>query len=172
MKPSGSASTTVKATPSTVIDPFSTTYRSRPEGISTRISGACTTTVPTASTWPWTRCPPRRSCKADGAFQVDRVPRLEDPREVRKKVSSLTSASHQSSRPQPTTVKQHPLTAMEAPMATSSRTTLAPRRSRGPSRDSTCPSSSTIPVNNSQLLLRIPLVRARSSDRPPPAQPI
>ena len=50
-----SMSTTVRLTPSTVIDPFSTMYRASPSGSRTRRSGAGTVTSPTASTWPCTR---------------------------------------------------------------------------------------------------------------------
>ena len=56
---------TVSDTPSTVIDPFSTTYRVRWAGrlkrsSSLRYAGVALHRLPTPSTWPCTMCPPRR----------------------------------------------------------------------------------------------------------------
>ncbi len=90
--------------------------------------------------------PPSRSTGRTGRSRFTGSPGARDPREVREKVSSDTSASHQSS-PKATTVRQQPFTAMEAPMDTSSSTCEAPMRSRAPSRPTTRPDSSTIPVN-------------------------
>lgn len=77
---------------------------------------------------------------------------------VRSSVSVLTSVSHQRSGPDPpdaTRVKQHPLTAMDAPKSDPSSTVDAEIRSLVPrphwvctgSVDTMVPSSSTIPVN-------------------------
>jgi len=46
-----------------------------------------------------------------------------------------------------TRVRQQPFTAMEAPSSLPSSTVDAEMRNRGPRREMTCPSSSTIPVN-------------------------
>src|SRR3546814_6679618 len=70
--------------------------------------------------------------------------------DLRAKVSSTASAPHQpASASHPTTVRHTPLTEMYAPKVTSSRTVLAPMRSREPSRETRWPSSSMMPVNTS-----------------------
>ena len=73
---------------------------------------------------------------------------------VRVSVSRLTSVAHHPS-PRSTTVRQQPLTAIEAPIAASSSTVVAAITRRavasGPSpigeTSRTVPSSSTMPVN-------------------------
>src|SRR6478752_1170547 len=138
----------------------------------TRRSGTGATISPTASTWPWTRWPPRRSSRRTGRSRLTGSPARRAPRLVREKVSSLTSASHQpSSASNATTVRQQPLTAVESPMPTPSSTVRAAMRSREPSRDTTDPSSSTMPVNMSasfQIEAKIVAQVAQADNSAPP----
>lgn len=74
--------------------------------------------VPVASTWPWTKCPPRRwvGRRARSRFTVE--PTLSEPREVtfrvwwRRSKDAVPSASSE-------TVRQQPLVATESPSASS-----------------------------------------------------
>lgn len=125
------------------------------EGLRSRIS-------PVPSTWPCTMCPPRRAPTAVGRSRLTREPVVRTPRLERFRVSAITSAVN-SSPSWSTTVRQTPLTAMESPCRAPSVTTGPRRRKRqASSRVSTAvisPSSSTIPVNTSRVLLPL---RART----------
>src|SRR5690606_964628 len=61
--PGSVTETTVSDTPSTAMEPFSTTYRCSPAGKVNRVTpdGSRSTNVPTPSTCPCTMCPPSRS---------------------------------------------------------------------------------------------------------------
>ena len=81
------ASTTVRLTPSTVIEPLSTRYGARSGGIETVTTSQCSpgsrrTTWPTASTWPWTRWPPRRVPAVTARSRLTRSPAARAPRPV------------------------------------------------------------------------------------------
>src|SRR5688572_14218135 len=110
---------------------------------------------PTPSTWPWTMWPPSRSERRTGRSRFTRSPAARAPRQVRCSVSSTASAAHQpsppSTPPKSMTVRQQPLTAMEAPRTASSRTAAASISRRAPVAlgltARTVPSSSTRPVN-------------------------
>lgn len=114
------------------------------------------------STWPCTMWPPRRAPTAVGRSRLTREPTARTPRLERFRVSAITSAVN-SSPSWSTTVRQTPLTAMESPCCAPWVTTGPRRRKRqASSRVSTAvisPSSSTIPVNTSRVLLPL---RART----------
>ncbi|CAM5459067.1 hypothetical protein STENM223S_03973 [Streptomyces tendae] len=114
------------------------------------------------STWPCTMWPPRRSPTAVGRSRLTREPTARAPRLERFRVSAMTSAVN-SSPSCSTTVRHTPLTAMESPCFAPWVTTGPRRRKRQASpRVSTAvisPSSSTIPVNTSRVLLPL---RART----------
>src|SRR5579863_95059 len=92
-----SRSATVSETPSTVIDPLYTRYR-RTAGsasILTRREKPSSTTpaiLPTPSTWPWTMCPPRRSCKRIASSRLTGMPSPASANELSLSVSFITSA--------------------------------------------------------------------------------
>ena len=137
----------VNEMPSTVTEPFSTMRCMYSRGMRTTKSGAGATTWPTASTCPSTMCPPSRSPSAIGRSRLTGSPACNEPKLVREYVSSLTSASHHDVPSVATTVRQQPLTAMEAPRPEPCSTRFASMRRREPLRSATLPSSSTIPVN-------------------------
>ncbi len=173
VKLSIAASTTVRLTPSTVIEPFSTRYRvmlcgsenrstsQRGRPSASRSPGARPNRVPVASTWPWTRWPPSRSPSAIARSRLTREPAASAPRLERCSVSAITSALNS---PVPaascsglsTTVRQTPLTAMESPCRAPEQTSGPRRRIREESpissMETTSPSSSMMPVNTRVLL--------------------
>src|SRR5215472_1288558 len=75
-------------------------------------------TRPTPSTWPCTKCPPKRAPTASGKSKLTMRPAAVSPNEVRSSVSRERSAE-KDLLSRSTTVKQQPLTAMLAPMASS-----------------------------------------------------
>src|SRR5829696_6880496 len=126
--------------------------------------------VPTPSTWPCIRCPPRRVCGVTARSRFTDAPTSALPRLLRRSVSAMTSVL-QTSWSTPVTVRQTPFTAIESPRPTSSSTLRARICSRAAvtcpparwsSRTTTVPTSSTIPVNTST-----PSVRGL----PPPSVP-
>src|SRR5581483_6756753 len=117
----GSGLTTVRLHPSTVMEPFSTTKRRNSAGIDTSRSGAAARISPTASTWPCTMWPPRRSPTRTGRSRLTGSPGRRSPRLDRSRVSSTASAAHQPS-PCSTTVRHTPFTAIDAPITASSVT--------------------------------------------------
>ena len=116
--------------------------------------GRGTRSVPTPSTWPWTRCPPSLPSEAHRALQVDRRPGSRSPSADRLRVSSMTSAVKVAVRV-PVTVRQTPLIASESPCPASAVTsgprTVIRAASASRSTPTTSPSSSTIPVNIRRL---------------------
>ena len=72
------------------------------------------------STWPWTMCPPKRLLAAIARSRLTRSPGARAPRLLRASVSAITSTVNCPS-PCSTTVRQTPLTAMEAPWVASLR---------------------------------------------------
>src|SRR5690348_10348931 len=75
-------------------------------------------TRPTPSTWPCTKCPPRRAPAARGNSRLTMPPGMASANEVRSSVSRERSAEKHFASCS-TTVRQQPLTAMLAPMARS-----------------------------------------------------
>src|SRR6266511_75943 len=150
----GLALVTVRLTPSTVIDPFSTTYRASSFGTSISMilpggASLISLTVPTPSTCPWTRCPPRRDSRVTGLSRLTGSPDDSEARELRVAVSG--ERSNASVIPSPlgersTTVRHTPLTASDAPGPESTETFEHATRKREPG-STTTPRSSTIPVN-------------------------
>src|SRR3954468_16056119 len=113
-------------------------------------------TVPTPSTWPCTMWPPSRVCALTARSRLTGSPAWALPRLLRRRVSPITSVlqvSPPSSVRTSVTVRQTPLTEIESPSATSSRTFRARISRRAASdwssRTSRVPTSSTIPVNTS-----------------------
>src|SRR3954447_18183106 len=113
-------------------------------------------TVPTPSTCPCTMWPPRRVCAVTARSRLTGSPACADPRLLRRRVSAITSVLQvppPSSGRTSVTVRQTPLTEIESPSATSSRTVRARISRRAASdcssRTSRVPTSSTIPVNTS-----------------------
>ena len=113
----------------------------------TRRSGAGVTMVPTPSTWPWTRWPPRRSARRTGPLEVDRVAGLRGRR------GWCGRRSRRRRRP-PTS--RRPGDDGEAGAVDGDGGARARRRRArwwrrcaawGPRRETTVPSSSTMPVN-------------------------
>src|SRR4029079_1920335 len=147
---------TVRDTPPTVIDPFSTTYRDSAVGSAIRTTSQCSDGVraitwPVPSTCPWTMCPPRRLLTAAARSRFTWLPTPTPRRLERFKVSPITSALNAPSGSTSTTVRQTPFTAIESPCPASEVTT-GPRRTRRAESPSSSlptisPSSSTIPVN-------------------------
>ncbi|KFB71096.1 MAG: hypothetical protein AW09_003777 [Candidatus Accumulibacter phosphatis] len=122
LKAAPSTELVVRLTPSTLIEPLRAMYLARFSGArisSRRLSptGSKRSTSPTPSTWPETRCPPRRSARRS-AFS-----RLTGPGAARPTVhasdSGETSTKKQLSCLS-TTVRQTPLQAIESPIPTSS----------------------------------------------------
>src|SRR3954447_8002572 len=116
-------------------------------------------TVPTPSTWPCTMWPPSRVCALTARSRLTGSPAWALPRLLRRRVSPITSVlqvSPPSSVRTSVTVRQTPLTEIESPSATSSRTFRARISRRAASdwssRTSRVPTSSTIPVNTSRPL--------------------
>ena len=106
---------------------------------------------PVPSTWPWTRWPPSRPSSRIGRSRLTGSPARRAPRQLRSRVSRITSAVNVSPSAS-TTVRQTPLTAIESPCRAPSTTSRpahasAGRCRRGRSARSTSPSSSTMPVN-------------------------
>ena len=181
----GPTPATVRLTPSTAIDPFSTTYRSRSAGSSILTSSPSPTavrssTLATPSTWPWTRWPPRRPPRAMGRSRLTRSPAARPPRAVRRRVSATRSAANPAAVAS-ATVRQQPLTATDSPSRSSparngaSTSSRAPLASSAAARAATVPVPSTIPVNISPSSLarsiggrRRPAGRRRGG-RPRPA---
>src|ERR1700680_1022113 len=144
-------STTVRLMPSTAMQPFSAMSSDTASGavIVTHLalpSSRSALTVPVASMWPVSRCPPTRSpsCSARSRLTVAPVSRLASV--VRCRVSGMTSAQNP---PAVTaaTVRQAPFTAMLSPIrrpVNGARGVISIRPSR-PSHAS--PSVSTMPLN-------------------------
>src|SRR6476661_1118212 len=146
---------TVSDTPSTVMEPFSTTYAARPGGrvkstVSQRSPGVRAVMVAVPSTWPWTTWPPNRPSAGIARSRLTRSPGDRAPRLLRSSVSAMTSTVKPIGSCS-VTVRHTPLTAMEAPCVASETTSGPSMRSTaeaGPcSMPATVPSSSTIPVN-------------------------
>src|SRR5580693_2279872 len=117
--------------------------------------------VPVPSTWPCTRCPPRRSARRTDCSRLTGAPALSAPRPDRSRVSPITSAVKVPSRV-PVTVRHTPLTAIESPGDTPSVDPRMVSRAASPrcSMPATSPSSATIPVN-----IRACLLEARCAAR-------
>src|SRR6185312_453604 len=155
---SASTALTVRLTPSTAIDPFSTTYRSRSGAAAIRTTRAkpssrTSAIVPSPSTWPCTKCPPRRSCGRSGSSRFTRSPCARAPSDERASVSFMTSAPKTRSRVS-IAVRHTPLTAIESPSAApSGKSAAIVRRAPSPDRSiaTTCPIPCTSPVNTSPL---------------------
>ena len=82
----------VRLMPSSVTEPFSMTSAAKAGGkasVQRREEPACSTerTVATQSTWPLTRCPPRRSPRARARSRLTRSPLRRSPRVVRERLS-------------------------------------------------------------------------------------
>ena len=89
--------TTVRLTPSSATDPWSTVTRETASGASTSTtralsSGVTDVTVPTPSTWPLTRCPPRRERRVSARSRLSRSPGRRSESVVRRTVSGMASA--------------------------------------------------------------------------------
>src|SRR5580700_6953449 len=110
--------------------------------------------VPVPSTWPCTRCPPRRSARRTDCSRLTGAPALSAPRPDRSRVSPMTSAVKVPSRT-PVTVRHTPLTAIESPGDTPSVEPRMVSQAASPrcSMPATSPSSATIPVNIRACLL-------------------
>src|SRR3954470_12672968 len=154
-KASSPTCATVRETPSTVIEPFSTTYAARLGGrvkstVSQRSPGVRAVMVAVPSTCPWTTCPPNRPPAGMARSRLTRAPGVSAPRLLRSSVSAMTSTVKPVSS-WSVTVRQTPLTAMEAPWVASLTTSGPSMRSTAESAPcsiaATVPSSSTIPVN-------------------------
>src|SRR5471030_1161515 len=119
---------TVRLVPSTVIEPLWAMYLARSFGARIRNSTARAfslraTTSPTPSTWPLTRCPPRRVVGVRAFSRLTGLPLFRSFMAVQSRVSRLTSAA----KPLPgssTAVRHTPLTAMLSPSLTSLRSSL------------------------------------------------
>src|SRR3954447_11118627 len=118
--------------------------------------GVRTSTEPTPSTWPCTMWPPSRVCALTARSRLTGSPACALPRLLRRRVSPITSVLHvlsPASERTSVTVRQTPLTEIESPSATSSRTFRARISRRAASdwssRTSRVPTSSTIPVKTS-----------------------
>src|SRR2546423_1334706 len=140
-----STEVTVNEIPSTVIEPLCTTYRCRPGGnatrtLSQRSPGSRAVIVPTPSTWPCTRWPPSRVSRVAARSRLTGSPARSAPRQVRSRVSRMTSAGDGSSSTV-TTGRHTPLTPTEAPCPASLTTSGAPTASPAPS-----PPGSVAPV--------------------------
>src|SRR5690606_14067081 len=158
---------TVRETPSTAIEPFSTTYRDRPGGSANRtVSQSCPltreSTVPTPSTWPWTRWPPRRVARVAARSRFTGSPGRRVPKVLRSKVSRITSAVNVPSAPTVVAVRQTPLTAIESPKVRSAATRGRRTVITFPCRPASSPSSSTRPVNIQLSTFRGSAVNRRS----------
>src|SRR6266478_4147735 len=148
-----SSSLTVSEVPSSAIEPFETTSGASPWGSRSSIrtpspSPVRRTSSPTPSTWPRTRCPPRRSPSASGRSRLTRSPAFRSPRVVLSNVSALTSAVKRSPLSS-TAVRHTPSTAMLAPCLRPSRRVRTDRRTPLGTRSTaaTVPRSSISPVN-------------------------
>ena len=157
------ASTTVRLTPSTVMEPLSTRYGARCGGSDTSTTSQCSLgvrrrTSPTPSTWPCTMWPPSRVCGVTARSRLTRSPGREPASDVLSSVSAITSAVQVPSV-RSVTVRQQPLTAIESPRRVPSSTVAALMESRRASPCSsiaaTVPSSSTMPVNIRAVLSRV-----------------
>src|SRR5215472_13786733 len=122
---SPSIAATVRLMPSTAIDPWATTYLASAIGISisSRQSSPPAifwrrSSLPTPSTWPCTRCPPRRSWARAGSSRFTGDSLLRRPSEVRLRVSWARSAEN-CSLPTSTAVRHTPLTATLSPALSS-----------------------------------------------------
>ena len=107
---------TVRLTPSTATEPFSTRYCASEDGASIlAVPPSCISrTRATPSTWPCTRCPPSRVASVTGRSRLTGAPGSRRESAVRRSVSS--ERSNERDRPSlATTVRQTPFTATEAP---------------------------------------------------------
>src|SRR5918994_2558581 len=98
-------------------------------------------------------CPPSRSPARSGSSRLTASPVASGPSELRRSVSSITSAE-KPSRLGSTAVRQTPLTATESPGSSSPASSLRTRRRTPPpsrSSDSTVPVPATSPVNTSPI---------------------
>src|ERR1022692_4807612 len=106
--------------------------------------------VPVPSTWPCTRCPPRRPSSRSDRSRFTTAPGPSSPRPDLLRVSPITSAVN-APPDMAVTVRQTPLTAIESPVAVPAVTrgprTVSLAASPSLSSATTSPSSSTIPVN-------------------------
>src|SRR3954468_6911768 len=170
---SPSTAATVSETPSTAIEPFSTTYRRRPgsaaiETIRAKPSSRISRTAPRPSTWPCTTWPPRRSSARSGSSRFTRVPAPASASDERRSVSFITSAPKPSASAR-TAVRQTPLTATESP-SRSSPASADCTRSRTPSsvasRATTVPRSAISPVTTASPLLEASGNRDVPGERP------
>src|SRR3954470_21043111 len=100
---------------------------------------------PVPSTWPCTTWPPRRSAGRSGSSRFTRAPGVAAPSDVRRKVSSMTSAA-KTPPSTPVAVRHTPFTATESPRARSAASAER-TRSRPSACESTVPRSWTRPVN-------------------------
>ncbi len=96
-KPASSTSLTVRLTPSTQIEPFLAMYLSSAAGAPKRQrcarASSCTDrTWPRPSTWPLTKCPPRRSLGRIARSRFSTAPSASWPSVVRARVSVEASA--------------------------------------------------------------------------------
>src|SRR5262249_43945154 len=166
---------TVRDTPSTVIDPFSTTYRDSAVGSAIRTTSQCSDgvraiTCPVPSTCPCTMCPPSLLLIAAARSRFTWLPTPTSPRLERSSVSFITSALNSPPACTSTTVRQTPLTEMESPCRASAVTTGPRITNRAESVRSSLPtispSSSTIPVNTPIRVRSATLYDALMQTRP------
>src|SRR6185295_15270938 len=120
---------TVRDTPSTAIEPFSTTYLSSSEGGSIRTtrelpSSVTDSIVPVPSTCPCTRWPPSRSLARSGSSRFTSSPIWSGASDVRRSVSGMTSAANEPFS-RSVAVRQTPFTAIESPGSSSSARPLS-----------------------------------------------
>src|SRR5438874_2694873 len=172
-KPCSPTEETVRLTPSTATEPFSTMYRARPGPASissTRAnpSARAPSTVPVPSTCPCTTWPPRRSDARSGSSRFTRAPTRTVASDERANVSLMTCAAN-CSPPTSQAVRQTPLTAIESP-ASSSRARGVSIRTVAPaspsSKATTVPRSVISPVNTAAPCRRpSPLAQARGDQQ-------
>src|SRR5690606_15640360 len=184
MRPGSEIALTVRLTPSTVIEPRGMVTAATPAG--TRMSrsrassrSATASTVPTPSTCPWTRWPPRRSPTRSARSRFTASPGVNSRKRVRSSEVRTTCALN-SPELVAVTVRHAPSTATLSPRPRSSYGAAIVRSSppSGPgAARRTSPTAVTIPVNMAPGRERggcRPRVRAgslRSSARPTPATP-
>src|SRR5450756_1429377 len=160
----------VRLTPLIVIEPFTAMYPANACGARTtsfQLSprSVNSTTSPTPSTWPLTRCPPSLSARRNAFSRFTGAPIASSP-SVQFSVS-LDTSTVKLSPLCATTVRHTPFTAMLSPSCTSPRSSalVAITRRNPPSRSlasAMCPASAMIPLNifhlynNAQIVPDLP----------------
>ena len=143
-------SATVRLTPSSAMEPFSTTYRSSPSGRATfRIQSRPRrreSNSPRPSTCPVTKWPPSSSPNFRAGSKLTVSPGLRVPRLVRSRVSSRRSMVRRGGECS-MIVRQTPLTATLSPTRQDEARFSAPTIIRPSPCNTTVPTSCIIPVN-------------------------